>query len=83
MGNSEVGHLNIGAGRIVFQDSSLIDQSIRTGEFFDNEILLAAIERVKTDNTRLHLLGLTSQTATFTLRKGIISRCSKWPRATV
>ena len=60
MGNSEVGHLNIGAGRIVFQDSSLIDQSIRTGEFFQNENLLAAMERVKTDNTRLHLLGLTS-----------------------
>ncbi len=60
MGNSEVGHLNIGAGRIVFQDSSLIDQSIRTGEFFDNENLLAAIHKVKENNTRLHLLGLTS-----------------------
>ncbi len=60
MGNSEVGHLNIGAGRIVFQDSSLIDQSIRTSEFFSNENLLAAIEKVKADNTRLHLLGLTS-----------------------
>ena len=60
MGNSEVGHLNIGAGRIVFQDSSLIDQSIRTGEFFDNENLLAAIATVKKNNSRLHLLGLTS-----------------------
>ena len=60
MGNSEVGHLNIGAGRIVFQDSSLIDQSIRTGEWFGNENLLAAIQHVKENNTRLHLLGLTS-----------------------
>ena len=60
MGNSEVGHLNIGAGRIVFQDSSLIDQSIRTGEFFDNENLLAAIQKVKENDGRLHLLGLTS-----------------------
>ena len=60
MGNSEVGHLNIGAGRIVFQDSSLIDQSIRTGEWFDNENLLAAIQHVKENNSRLHLLGLTS-----------------------
>ena len=60
MGNSEVGHLNIGAGRIVFQDSSLIDQSIRTGEFFDNENLLAAIQQVKENDGRLHLLGLTS-----------------------
>ena len=60
MGNSEVGHLNIGAGRIVFQDSSLIDQSIRTNEFFQNENLLAAIQKVKENDTRLHLLGLTS-----------------------
>ena len=60
MGNSEVGHLNIGAGRIVFQDSSLIDESIRSGEFFGNENLLAAIEKVKSNNSRLHLLGLTS-----------------------
>ena len=60
MGNSEVGHLNIGAGRIVFQDSSLIDQSIRTNEFFSNENLLAAIQKVKENNSRLHLLGLTS-----------------------
>ena len=60
MGNSEVGHLNIGAGRIVFQDSSLIDQSIRTGEFFENENLRAAIQKVKENNSRLHLLGLTS-----------------------
>ena len=60
MGNSEVGHLNIGAGRIVFQDSSLIDQSIRTNEFFENENLLAAIQKVKENNSRLHLLGLTS-----------------------
>ena len=60
MGNSEVGHLNIGAGRIVFQDSSLIDQSIRTGEFFENENLLAAIQKVKENDGRLHLLGLTS-----------------------
>ena len=60
MGNSEVGHLNIGAGRIVFQDSSLIDNSIATGDFFNNEIILEAINRVKRAGTRLHLIGLTS-----------------------
>ena len=60
MGNSEVGHLNIGAGRIVFQDSSLIDHSIATGDFFGNEVLLEAIEKVKTDGSRLHLMGLAS-----------------------
>ncbi|MBW3634837.1 MAG: 2,3-bisphosphoglycerate-independent phosphoglycerate mutase, partial [Armatimonadetes bacterium] len=60
MGNSEVGHLNIGAGRIVFQDSSLIDNSIATGDFFGNEVILEAIHRVKNAGTRLHLMGLTS-----------------------
>jgi 2,3-bisphosphoglycerate-independent phosphoglycerate mutase len=60
MGNSEVGHLNIGAGRIVFQDSSLIDNSIATGDFFNNEVILEAIDRVKKAGSRLHLIGLTS-----------------------
>ncbi len=60
MGNSEVGHLNIGAGRIVFQDSSLIDNSIATGDFFGNEVLLEAIQTVKNANSRLHLIGLAS-----------------------
>ena len=60
MGNSEVGHLNIGAGRIVWQDSSLIDQSIRDGSFFENENLLAAMRRTKERGNRLHLIGLVS-----------------------
>jgi len=60
MGNSEVGHLNLGAGRIVWQDSSLIDQTIKDGSFFENETFLAAIENVKKNNSRLHLIGLVS-----------------------
>lgn len=60
MGNSEVGHLNIGAGRIVFQDSSLIDNSVATGDFFSNETFLAAIEHVQKNGSRLHLMGLAS-----------------------
>ena len=60
MGNSEVGHLNIGAGRIVFQDSSLIDNAIQTGDFFSNEVFDRAIRHAKHNNSRLHLLGLTS-----------------------
>jgi len=60
MGNSEVGHLNIGAGRIVYQDSLLIDNSVAEGTFFENEVLLAALEKVKESGKRLHLLGLTS-----------------------
>jgi 2,3-bisphosphoglycerate-independent phosphoglycerate mutase len=60
MGNSEVGHLNIGAGRIVWQDSLLIDQSINDGSFFENESLRSAMRRALENNTRLHLMGLVS-----------------------
>ena len=60
MGNSEVGHLNIGAGRIVWQDSSLIDNEVRTGDFFSNEVILAAMNHAKAHGTRLHLMGLVS-----------------------
>ena len=47
MGNSEVGHLNIGAGRVIRMDVSRVDHDIATGEFFRNEVLLAAIDGVK------------------------------------
>ncbi|REK74168.1 2,3-bisphosphoglycerate-independent phosphoglycerate mutase [Paenibacillus paeoniae] len=60
MGNSEVGHLNIGAGRIVYQDLTRISKSIRDGEFFDNETLLAAVNHAKTTGKKLHLYGLLS-----------------------
>lgn len=59
MGNSEVGHLSIGAGRIVEMDVSRIDDMIESGEFFSNAVLLKAMERAGTG--KLHLLGLTSQ----------------------
>ena len=59
MGNSEVGHLNIGAGRIVYQDISLIDKSIEDGEFFKNPALKGAMENLSSDNA-LHLVGLLS-----------------------
>ena len=61
MGNSEVGHLNLGAGAIVKQDLARIDDSIADGSFFDNEALLAACERARrSPRGRLHLLGLVS-----------------------
>jgi len=61
MGNSEVGHLNLGAGAVVKQDLARIDDAIADGGFFDNEVLLAACERARTSpRGRLHLLGLVS-----------------------
>ncbi|GIP46164.1 2,3-bisphosphoglycerate-independent phosphoglycerate mutase [Paenibacillus sp. J45TS6] len=60
MGNSEVGHLNIGAGRIVYQDLTRISKSIRDGEFFDNETLVNAVRSAKQTGKKLHLYGLLS-----------------------
>jgi 2,3-bisphosphoglycerate-independent phosphoglycerate mutase len=60
MGNSEVGHMNLGAGRIVWQDISRIDRSIREGTFFANAALRGIVDGVRQRGTRLHLLGLVS-----------------------
>ena len=60
MGNSEVGHLNIGAGRIVYQDLTLITKEIEEGSFFQNAALLKAMNHAKANHSTLHLLGLLS-----------------------
>jgi 2,3-bisphosphoglycerate-independent phosphoglycerate mutase len=60
MGNSEVGHLNLGAGRIVYQELQRINVAIKTGEFASNPTLLAAIDFAKQNNKPLHLMGLIS-----------------------
>ena len=60
MGNSEVGHQNIGAGRIVNQESVRITKAIRTGEFFENQPLIDAIKAAKSTNRFVHLLGIAS-----------------------
>ncbi len=60
MGNSEVGHLNLGAGRIVYQELERINVAIRTGELQRNKQLLAAIDFAKNNHKKLHLLGLVS-----------------------
>jgi 2,3-bisphosphoglycerate-independent phosphoglycerate mutase len=60
MGNSEVGHLNIGAGRVVYQDLTRITKSILDGDFFSNQVLLDCIRRTKSSGGRLHLAGLLS-----------------------
>lgn len=60
MGNSEVGHTNIGAGRIVYQELTRITKSIKDGDFFTNEAFNKAIENCKKNNSALHLMGLMS-----------------------
>lgn len=60
MGNSEVGHLNLGAGRIVYQDLTKISKSIRDGDFFSNPAFVQAIDKVLARGGKLHLLGLLS-----------------------
>ena len=60
MGNSEVGHTNIGAGRIVYQDLTKITKSIEDGDFFSNPEFIAAIDNCKKHNSKLHILGLVS-----------------------
>ncbi len=60
MGNSEVGHLNMGAGRIVYQDLTRISKAIETGEFFSNPALLQAINHAQQHGTKIHLIGLLS-----------------------
>ncbi len=60
MGNSEVGHTNIGAGRIVYQELTRITKSISDGDFFENEALKKAMDNCKTNNSALHLMGLLS-----------------------
>src|SRR5215510_852797 len=60
MGNSEVGHLNLGAGRIVYQELQRINVAVRDGSFATNPVLLQSIDFAKQNNKPLHLLGLVS-----------------------
>jgi 2,3-bisphosphoglycerate-independent phosphoglycerate mutase len=60
MGNSEVGHMNMGAGRIVYQELTRITKEIQDGDFFENKALLHAVENCKTNHSALHFMGLLS-----------------------
>ena len=60
MGNSEVGHLNIGSGRVIRMDVSRIDHAIETGEFYQNEVIVKAMDGAKSRAKALHLMGLIS-----------------------
>lgn len=61
MGNSEVGHLNIGAGRIVYQELTRINRFIDSGDFFENKVLVNAFEKAKKNNQTVHFIGLVSE----------------------
>ncbi|MCX7714920.1 MAG: 2,3-bisphosphoglycerate-independent phosphoglycerate mutase [Clostridia bacterium] len=60
MGNSEVGHTNIGAGRVVYQELTRISKAISDGDFFENEVLAKAVENCKNNNKAMHFIGLLS-----------------------
>lgn len=75
MGNSEVGHLNIGAGRIVYQELLKINRSIESGEFFKNETLSAAMEHAKKHQKKLHFIGLISDGGIHSHQEHLIALC--------
>ena len=80
MGNSEVGHMNIGAGRIIYQDLTSITKAIEDGDFFENEAMLEAIENCKKNNSDLHLWGLLSDGGVHSHNShvyGILELCKK------
>ncbi len=75
MGNSEVGHLNIGAGRIVYQELTRINNSIRQSDFFLNPVLLKAFEEAKSRNCKLHFIGLVSDGGVHSSDKHLHTLC--------
>jgi 2,3-bisphosphoglycerate-independent phosphoglycerate mutase len=75
MGNSEVGHLNIGAGRIVYQELTRINKSIRDGDFYQNKVLVHAVEKAIHDERDLHLIGLVSKGGVHSTQEHLYAIC--------
>ena len=75
MGNSEVGHLNIGAGRVVYQELTRINKEIRSGDFFENKILLDAFKKAKEPGRKLHLMGLLSDGGVHSSKEHLFALC--------
>ncbi|XP_003378167.1 phosphoglycerate mutase, 2,3-bisphosphoglycerate-independent [Trichinella spiralis] len=80
MGNSEVGHLNIGAGRVVYQDIVRINMAVTSGKIKENATLVNACKNASNKNGRLHLLGLYGQLATVVGRYYAMDRDKRWER---
>lgn len=74
-GNSEVGHLTIGSGRVVLQDLTRIDAAIADGSFFDNPVLVAAVKRASRRRGRLHLVGLLSPGGVHSHQEHLVALC--------
>ena len=75
MGNSEVGHMNLGAGRVLYQDFTRITKDIRTGDFFEHEVLIDAVEKAKAAQGAVHILGLLSQGGVHSHEDHIVAMC--------
>jgi 2,3-bisphosphoglycerate-independent phosphoglycerate mutase len=75
MGNSEVGHMNLGAGRIVYQNFTRINKDVADGSFFDNEVLCNAIDKAKANGGAIHLAGLLSPGGVHSHEKQIFAAC--------
>lgn len=76
MGNSEVGHMNIGAGRVVYQELARINKAVRDGELAQNPTLLKALEQAKTSGKALHLMGLVSDGGVHSHLNHLIALCT-------
>ena len=76
MGNSEVGHLNIGAGRIVYQELTRINKSIQNGEFFKSPIITKAFEKAKSLNKKVHFMGLISEGGVHSSQEHLHALCN-------
>ena len=75
MGNSEVGHLNIGAGRVVYQELTRINKAIRDGDFFTNQTLLHAFEKARNENRSVHFIGLVSKGGVHSSQEHLYALC--------
>jgi 2,3-bisphosphoglycerate-independent phosphoglycerate mutase len=75
MGNSEVGHLNIGAGRIVYQELTRINKAIKDKEFFTNPVLVNAFKKAKNENRKVHFIGLVSEGGVHSSQEHLYALC--------
>ena len=75
MGNSEVGHMNIGAGRIVYQDLVRINKSIESGEFFSHPLLLEKFQKAKSTQKKVHFMGLLGEGGVHASQQHLVALC--------